>query len=422
MKKLAIVLTVLFINQVLKAQIAAIFSDDFPETARARIGFTGDYDLNSNALTNSLISKFYTGGYIDESLKNSVLEQVRNKNRIGGNYSYGIYAAFKPDSVLHNKYISLFVSVRDRFHFDSEFSKDLFKVGFYGNAQYAGQTAYFNDFSLNVFHYQQLQAGIVSSNLDSVARWGIGLSFLKGQEYVSVQAKKAELYTSDDGQYIDFNTELQVAKADTAQTGLGAFNGYGASVELYFEAPFQTRLGDAKIRVSVSDIGLIRFNKQTLTLKEDSVFHYSGIHLNSLNDIQSSDGSNSKDSIINSIVPFKKGSSSATLPAVFDLVYETKLTKSFYLIEGIRHVFNANYGLLGYVKGNFYINPKFMVSATFGYGGYGGYGRFNYGLGMFANFKNGIVIYAGSNNLEGYIAPKTHAGQGMYISLIKNFK
>ncbi len=107
---------------------------------------------------------------------------------------------------------------------------------------------------------------------------------------------------------------------------------------------------------------------------------------------------------------------------MFDLTYETKFTERFHLTEGMRYVFNANYSLLAYLKGSYYITPRFMMSATFGYGGYGGYGHFNYGLGMFANFKNGVVVYAGSNNLEGYFAPKTHAGQGVYVSLIKNFK
>lgn len=423
MKKFTIILIVAALSQyTLKAQIGAIFSDDFPEFSTARIGITGEYDLNSNALPNSFISKFYTGGYIDESLKNNVLEGLRNKNRIGGNYGMGIYAAYRPDSISHKKrYLSFFVSVRDRFHADAQFSRDVYKLALYGNQQFAGKTAYMNDFSLNVLHYQQFQVGMFSSNLDSAARWGIGLSFLKGQDYLSVQAKKAELFTSEDGQYIDFATELEVEKSDTARTGLGAFNGYGVGVDIYFEAPFETRLGSSKIKLSVSDIGIIRYNKQTLTLKADSTYHYNGINVNSLFNINA-DGSGSTESIIDSILPFAKKGYSASLPAVFDLTYETKLTERFHIMEGMRYVFNANYGLLAYLRGNFYITPRFMMSATFGYGGYGGYGRFNYGLGLFTNFKNGVVVYAGSNNLEGYFAPKTHAGQGVYLSLIKNFK
>jgi hypothetical protein len=89
------------------------------------------------------------------------------------------------------------------------------------------------------------------------------------------------------------------------------------------------------------------------------------------------------------------------------------------MTEGIRYVFNGNYHLLAYVKGNFIINPKIAISATVGYGGYG---KFSYGLGAFANLGKGFIVYAGSNNLEGFITPKKACGQSAYISLVKNFK
>jgi hypothetical protein len=422
-KKLIFILFVLFIHSFAQAQLAAIYADDFPKQAKGRIAITGDYDLNSNTITNSLLTKFYTGGYIDANLKNSVLAEIKNKNRIGGNYSYGFYAAFQPDSFNHKRNISFFVSVRDRFHADARFSNDAYKLAFYGNAQYAGKTAYLDGLNTNIIHYQQFQIGFSTANIDSVARWGIGISFLKGQDYISVLAKKAQLFTSADGQYIDFATDISAVKSDTSKSGLASASGYGASVDMYFEAPFQTVLGSSKVRIAISDLGLIRFNKQTMSLSQDSTFHYSGVQISSFFALQDSTyGSVSRDSLINSIAPFKKKSYSATLPAVLDLAFETQISTRFHITEGIRHVFNANYSVLAYVKGAYYFTPKFMLSGTIGYGGYGGYGRLNYGLGLFANLKNNVVIYAGSNNLEGYIVPKYNAGQGVYVSLIKNFK
>jgi len=418
-KKFLIVFFIISLNFFAKAQIASIFADEILDSAKTRVGIGGDYDLNSTAFTTSFLTKFYTGGYIDNDLKNSVLSRIKNTNRIGANFSYGVFGAFKLDSLCHNKNISIFFSVRDRFHFDAQFSKDFYEVGFYGNSKYAGKTANFNGFSLNMIRYQQFQIGLFSSKLDSAAHWGIGLSFLKGQQYLSVLAKKAELFTSADGQYIDFNTDMNAAKSDPMHNGISAFNGYGSSLDLYFEAPFQTRFGDSKMRIAVSDIGFLYFNKQTSTLKQDSIFHYTGIRVNSINDIQNSTlGSTSKDSLINSIAPYKKQSYSATLPAVLDFTFQTNFNTHFHLIEGLRNVFNGNYNLLAYVKGNFYFNSKFMVTTSIGYGGYG---YFNYGLGIFAKLGKGIAVYAGSNNIEGYIAPKKTSGQGLYFSLIKNF-
>jgi hypothetical protein len=403
------------------AQIASFFADEFPDSARTRIGVSFDYSFGSNNLTNEFISKFYNGGYIDNTLKDEVLSRSKNKNRIGADMNTGIYGAFKFDSIFHKKNLSLFFAIKDRQHFDASFSKDLYKIGFYGNASYAGKTADFNGFNMTLLRYQQIQLGLFSSKLDSAARWGIGLSFLKGEQFSSIYAKTAELFTSEDGQYIDFNTSISAAQSDTAQRGLGAFNGYGGSVDIYFEAPYKTPFGNSKLKASVSDIGLINFNKNTLYLNQDSLFHYDGFHINSIYDLQDSTLSDntSQDSIISSIAPFQKRTVSVTLPAVLNLSFETRFSPAFELEEGIHYIFNANYNLLAYVKSSFYFSQRFRISATLSYGGYS---TFNYGIGIYANFGKGFIVYAGSNNIEGFIVPKKTTAQGAYISLVKNFR
>lgn len=419
MKYLFSILFIAFVAFASEAQIADIFADEFEDSPNMHFGIVGDYDINSNAITNAFTRKFYAGGYINEELKNSVLDRVKNNNRVGGNVNTGIYYAFKLNPLDQQNKISLFFSVRDRAHFDAAFSKDLFKVGFYGNSQYAGTTANLSNFNVNLIRYQQIQAGVFSAKLDSAARWGVGVSFLKGEQYLSVSAKKAELFTSADGQYIDLNTELSMAQSDTANKGVGAFNGYGASIDLYFEAPFQTRFGNCKINVSVSDLGAIRFNNQTMTADQDSLFHFSGFQINSIYDLQDSTfASRSKDSIKNAIAPFKKQAYSVTLPSVLNLTFETRFNKYFLLTEGIRYVFNGNYKLLLFLKGDLNIKSKVILSTTFGYGGYG---TFNYGLGVSAKLYKNFVIRAGSSNIEGFISPKNTSGQGAYVSLIKNF-
>jgi hypothetical protein len=419
-KKILLLLVFIGIQQAAQSQISAIFSDVFPDSAKTRIGLVGDFSLNSNAITAEFFSKFYKGGYIDADMKGRVLDRIKDQNRIGADVNYGAYVGIKVDSICHKKDISLFFSIRDREHFDAQFSKDFFKVGFYGNAPYAGKVADFNNFNLNFLRYQQLQFGLFSSKYDSAARWGIAVSVLKGEQYASILAKKAELYTSEDGQFIDFNTSMQVAQSDTAHKGVGAFNGIGASIDIYFEAPFKSRLGNSKLRVSVSDIGAIKFNDKSLYMNQDSLFHYSGFNVSSIYDLQDSTFANtSQGSIVSKIAPFKKRSFSVTLPTILNLTYETQLSKKFLLTEGIRYVFNGNYKLLYYLKGNYSITKNVMLSGTFGHGGYG---NFAYGLGVFANFGKGFVLYAGSNNLEGFIAPKKASGMGGYISIIKNFK
>lgn len=402
-----------------KAQIAAVFMDGATDETKAQTGITADYFVNASSLTTNFINKFYKGGYIDAALKDQVRTRTKNSNRLGAELNYGLFTTFKLDSLFHKNSFHLFFVIRDRQHIDAHFSKDFYNVGFYGNAMYAGQIADIGNFSLNLIRYQQFQVGLFSTKLDSGARWGIALSFLKGEQYYSILAKKAELFTSTDAQYIDFDTEIEMAQSNPNNKGLNAVNGIGVGMDIYFEAPFQTGIGDSKLAVSVADIGLIRFSDQSIYRSQDSLFHYSGFQVKSIFDLQDSVFLNtSQDSIQSKILPSKKRSVTLTLPSTLNLSFETALNKHFHLTEGIRYIFNANYKLLAYLKGSVYFNKNFMTSVTIGYGGYAG---FNCGIGLGANLGGGFSIFAGSNNLEGYIATSKTAGRAAYFSIIKNF-
>ncbi len=402
-----------------QAQIQQYFFDEFNDSSKIKTGISADYGFNSTAFTTQFIGKFYNNEYLDIDLKNNILNKVRQQNRVGGDVNSGIFLTFKPDTLFNKTHYSWFISIRDRIHFDARFSEDFYKVVFYGNAAFAGKTADLGNLSLNYLNYQQFQVGLYSSKYDSAAHWGIGLSFLKGQNYLNVNAPKAELFTSETGEYVDFNTSMQVVRSNPSNKGITAFNGAGASVDIYFEAPFKTRFGPSKLRASVADLGAIRFNSKTDYLKHDSLFHYTGFTINNINDLQDSTfGGTTQDSLLRTYVPFKKQAYIATLPAIFNLSFETHFSNRFYLSEGIRYVFNANYSLLMYVKGNYYINKKVALNATFAYGGYGTY---NYGIGVFAKFAKGFYLIAGSNNIEGLVAPKKASGQGAYITLIKSW-
>lgn len=401
------------------AQMPSIFSEDVSILSKTRMGLTSDFFVSSNSVTPAFIDKFYTGGYIDVKLKDQVLKLTQNENRIGAELNYGLFVSVKPDSLFHRNVFHLFFSLRDRQHADASFSKDFYKIGFYGNASYAGNTATLGNFSFNLIRYQQLQIGLFSSKLDSAARWGIGLSFLKGEHYSSVLARKADLYTSPDGKEINFDTDIEIAQSNPLNKGLNATNGYGASLDIYFEAPFQSKIGNSKLVISVADIGLIRFDDQSLYRRQDSLFHYNGFYISSITDIRDSTFlPTSKDSIINTIFPAKKRAVTVTLPSTLNLSFETAFNKHFHLMEGARYLYNANNKLYVYLKGNIYFTKKVMLSVI---AGYGSYGNINYGLGIAANLGAGFLLYAGSNNLEGYLLPSMAGGRSAYFSLFKNF-
>lgn len=419
MKKFGILFYLLICFFSLKAQVATIFMADEPNLKTARTGITADYFVNASSLTTDFINKFYKGGFIDAALKDKISARIKNSNRIGAEFNYGIFGAFKLDSLFHKTGYNLFFSIRDRQHLDMHFPKDFYNVSLYGNAMYAGKIANLSNFSLNLIRYQQFQVALFSTESDSSARWGIGLSFLKGEQFQSIFAKKAKLFTSADEQFIDFDMEIEMAQSDPSKKGFNATNGFGMGMDLYFEAPFQATIGPSKLIVSVADIGLIRFNDHSVYRKQDSLFHYTGFQINSIFDLQDSIFfKTSQDSIQNTILPPGNRSVTLTLPTTLNLSFETTLNEHFHLSEGLRYLFNANNKLLAYVKGIIYFNKNIRTSATIGYGGYG---NFNFGIGLGANLGSGFSVYAGSTNLEGYFIPSKTAGRAAFLSITKNF-
>lgn len=401
------------------AQISAIFQNTISDSTKIQLGVQGDYNLNATSFTNAFMTKFYKGGFIDSDLKNAVLDRTKDNNRIGAEINYGIYGAFKMDSLFHKNYFNLFFSVRNRAHFDAQFSKDLYTVGFYGNSQYTGKTANFNDFNLNLYRYQQFQIGLFSDKAASAVRWGVALSFLTGQQYAAVKAQTAELYTDVNANYVNFNTSIEIAQSDINNKRYSAFNGYGSSLDLFVETAFKKHDGKSKLKIEISDVGLIKFNDQSLYLKQDSVFHFNGFYVQNIYDLKDSIFANaSQKGIKKSLFPLRNKSYTVIIPANLNVSFETKFNTHFHLIEGIRYIFNANYSLLSYVMANIYFTKNFMLSTSIGYGGYS---NFNYGLGLSARLTGGFIINAGSHNIEGYLVPTKTSGQGAYFSLIKTF-
>ena len=418
MKKLFIY-SFLLLSFYSKAQVSVIFNSEVADTVHTFAGVWGNGSFDATALNSKFVSKFYTGSFIDKDTKDGVLNRTHNINRVGEEVNYGLFVAFRPDSLAHRKNMSYFIGLSDRQHFDARYSDDFYKVAFYGNASYAGRTAYLTDFNLNFIRYQQLQLGFLKKNTANTLQWGMGFSFLKGEQYASITAHKAELYTSQDGQFINFDTDMQIAQTDTAHRGLGAFNGYGASLDVFLMAPLKTKMGTSIIRVAVSDVGMIRFNKQSLYLNQDSLFHFTGFKINNIHDLQDSTfRTTNKDSIASKVAPFGKKAFNVTIPATLVVSFETQYTKRFQLTEVVKFIYNANYSLLFYVKGKYQLGARTSISATVGYGGYG---KINGGIGLNARLGKAWLVHVGSDHIEGFIAPQSAAGMGVNCSVIRCF-
>ncbi len=391
---------------------------DNHSTTKYAIGAYGNADFNSDCITSAFAYSFLTGSYLNDNLKQQVSSRLKASNRFGYSLTYGIYGVLYNDTIGKKKPYNFFFALRHKAYVNCSFSADDFNVPFFGNAGYAGKTAQLSPFYLNSLSYQQVEIGMVSTTFGGNAQFGVGVSFLAGQQYTAVAVSSGTVYTDTNGQYLSFSSNAQAYQSDTSKGFLTRLNGYGASLDLYFRAPYIIGKKPGTISVSVSDIGFIWWNKRSLSYQKDTGYTYSGIAINGISDLQNASFNTfSADSLKNKYFPFQKGRFYSAIPTTLAINSNTALTEKFHLELGYWYIFNANAIGYPYVQADKYFSHGWMVALQAGYGGYGG---INGSLSLVKKFKT-ATLGLHADHIQGIILPALFGGAGCYLGYTQSF-
>ncbi|MBK9283595.1 MAG: hypothetical protein IPM51_04665 [Sphingobacteriaceae bacterium] len=375
-----------------------------------------DYDLASNGMNNSLLNKLVFGGNIDDDLKASSSKYLNAKNNFGLNLSYDVSAFIKANSKF-----DFLIEFKNQEILNATYTNDFYNLMFYGNQMYKGRTANLAGSNVNALRFQEVKFGAIIHHFDSVAKIGMSVSFLKGEQLFYLKTNKnSSLFTSGDGSELIFNSDFSMALSDTTQKRLGSFNGVGASADIYFETPYKSKIGKKSILiVNANNIGFIHWRNNSVQYNSDSVLRFSGYHVNNIIDLKDSTLNRiNTDSMALSLTNARTEPFNVNIPT--NLVIINKIyfgQQKFCLSTGFRHIFNANY------KPYVFVEPEFTkdnITASL-HTGYGGYGRLNVGLSVTANLK-GWYFRVGSNSLQGYVLPASTTGQSLFFSIAKKLK
>lgn len=387
-----------------------------PGTGKYLAAIYGGADYSSSAITSAFALNFETGSNMD-NFKDQVSSNLKNSNRLGYSLNYGAFGVLYNDTIKKKRIFNFFVALRHRDYLNISFPSDVFNLAFYGNASYAGKSAQLSPFNLNSLSYQQLEVGSICTNFGGKAKFGLGISFLSGQQLQSINMSSGSLYTDPLGQYLTLASDLKYNESDSTP-GHTYMNGYGASLDLYFSAPYKLGAKSGLITISINDIGFINWNSRSLAYNRDTTYTYNGLTVNGLNVLQNASiGNLSKDSLQNKYFPLEKKSFYTSIPSTLSINTNTDLGK-IYLEVGFWYVFN------GYSLGYFYIQGD----KNFSHGwftdlqlGYGGYATYNASIGIAKKVKNSS-LKLGINHLQGMILPDKFGGAGVFIELLHSFK
>lgn len=371
-----------------------------------------DFEAGSNGMSSRLVNKLIWGGYIDNDLKKESSSHLKTKNNFGLLLNYDVSAFLKG-----TKKFDFLIGVKNQAVLNATYSRDVFNLMFYGNQMYRGKTADMSNCSLNALRFQEVKFGAIMHHVDSVGKIGVSLSLLNGEQLFYIKTNNnSGLYTSEDGSELVFNSNFNMALSDTNNRRLGAFNGIGASADIFFETPYKSAGGrKCLLTVNANNIGFIHWWKNSVQYSSDSSLRYTGYNIRNINDLKDSTISRiNGDSLLRDLTNARTENFNVNIPTNLVILNRIYFGKSFCLGTGFRYIFNANYRPYIFVEPELsHKNVSFSLHV-----GYGGYVNLNVGASVTWNSKHWFVRL-GSNSLQGYFAPKTAYGQGIFVTLAK---
>ena len=388
---------------------------NYENTGRS-VSLNADFDAGSNGIQNALMNKFLFGGHIDTKMKDAALNKMRGYNQLGINLNYDISLFIGKNP----KYDFLF-SIKNQEILNATYTKDFYQLALYGNKPFLDKTANFSGTNINALRFQEVKVGIIMHQVDSTAKIGISVSFLKGEQLFYIKANKnSSLYTNADGTELIFNSNFNMALSDTGKKkNLWSFNGIGASADIFFETPYKSKVGrQSVLTVNANNIGFIHWSEKSLQYSSDSILKFDGYHINNILDLKDSTLQKvNTDSVIRRATNARQEAFNTNIPTNLIIINKIYFSRQFALNTGFRFIFHANYKPYIFMESEYKIANRFTISLHVGYGGYA---RLNTGLGLVYSNRNWF-LKLGSNSLQGYILPKQTYGQGIYFSLAKKF-
>ena len=393
--------------------------DFFTDTTnRTNVSFESGYVAGSSVMDIDYANTFLYGGTIDREMKDRAYNRLKNNNRFGLDFSMNLQVEIPKDTLFGRGDLSMVFGLKYFDHIDASFGPDLFRLAFDGNKQFAGETVDLGNVNYNQYRFQYLSMGLVKrKEFDhGIAREGILVNLIKGEEHHIVNVYDGSLYTEELGRELQLAMNYNYNRTDTGSTGLGAINGIGIGTDLFTEFFLEN---GAKIRFEVRDLGFVYWNNQSIEMRTDSTFTYDGITINNIFDLNDTIVDQlSQDSIIDNVTQVNRLIHYSTaLPTSVNIEYTQFLNQKWKLNAGVYYKILSNYFPYLYSNWYYYVNPTLSTRVHLAYGGYG---KLNTGIAFAKSFKF-IDITIGTNNLEGFILPDKAFANSGFVQLKKYF-
>jgi hypothetical protein len=367
--------------------------------------FTGTADYASTSLHKSLTQKLFYGGEITDAIKDKSLKLHRGINQFGSDLNTEIeYRNFQVN--LFGKPAWGFTVKAGYYSFiNALYSKDLYKLTFYGNNDFIGNTASVSGTQFSTYGYQKIGFGW----LDKKSKSSVSLNLYNLSNYSDALVRTGEIYQS---QTID---SLSIAFDGSASftNGTSFFKGFGAGLDADIRLKVPTKNNKVVYyQFLAKNIGFTSLRESMTRYSGDTVFTFTGLTLN-----QALNGGSFLDSnfsVLDTLgVQQSQAKTTIFLPGFlqFSKLVDANSTRKLQEFYGIRLFLSSIYNPLVFAGIDYRISLGKINTLNFGLNtSYGGFSKFRFGLYSSLRIKNWNLGLASEN-----IIGKT--GQSILIRL-----
>jgi hypothetical protein len=392
-----------------------VFNENFRADANNRINVDFDYQANSDAVPALFVYKTLFKGNISKELKDRTDKNITTRLK---------FEDYMKTGATYRRYFKKWdgTVILGWHHRESRLitgTKDAYRMVFYGNARFEGDTADFTNFNFQNHVFNQLTLGF-SKVVDYgkyQMQFGVTASFLQGINNQYIKTGTSWIYTAPDADSIVFNYDLNF---NTAREGAVAFtqlNGAGASAD--FNIAFMNK-DKWKISLDLMDVGSMTFRKTPVNYFGAKNVVFKGITIPNLLEFSSQTFDTlNVDSAVRSNLPVKTTNKySVFMPFSAQLVFSKPLLHNRLVLNiGVLYRHLPKYYAYGFVKVNYFLKPDMVISAS---AGAGAYARFNLGFEFSKSWKY-FDLTIGSNNLLGLVIPTHMPGSSIYLRMASSF-
>lgn len=301
------------------------------------------------------------------------------------------------------------------------FNDDAFRFVFAGNKQFEGDTINMDDLIVDNSAASQYQLGLLRYVTKGSNQFygGATLAFLHGPQHTGIKLTNSYIYTAPLGEYLDVRYNLQFHQSNVGAPDFFSPKGVGFAGDVY-AGMIHSKDNHLQyyFRFSATDLGFMKWRKETTIYTGDSAVHFEGIVIdNMLSYTTPNLFKNFNEDSLFRILNIRKQTNKpyiTTLPMTFSLSFGHSILKNKGMINaGVIYKLLPGYYPFAWTKFSYCLPHGFIPSVS---AGFGGYSIWNLGLELSKAFPFGVFT-VGSQSLPGLIAPKQFTSSSLYARL-----